>query len=506
MRHLQFKLRARPPCRKQGSATLQLQPTYITVTAQGLLAHACARGPEPCGSYANCCRWAYSLFPFVLPLISAPNLDMPAIRTISIFLRLSRDDSPAALQAAAAAALAVALQLKSRYESSGWEVQTIRCLTNSFTEWCGMEIGVEAAIARIQHITRELGDACLLNIGPAESPVDIQALPQILQACPTVTATALLPVSLDTMPGELCTLLPSGADRPLVVVPSAAHAAAAACVVSALAAGNPTDNFRFGVLCNVPGGIPFFPAGYADHSGAGMEVAVGVQNVDTINAAIAHGVRTDSALQLAARLEENLVQLAAKVSADAVAGLSELGEATGEHTWVTPYGALRWRGLDVSVVPAASGPGLNMAGVQAALGLGTPGFGNAGSLAASALLTGVLKRIQARRDVLTTGYCGLMLPPMECPELAASLSAGRLDVHKLLMYSATCGVGLDCVPIPASTEPAAVAGVLADTAALAFRLHKPLAVRLFPVPDARPDDAVDLKHPHLCATRVCALE
>lgn len=49
------------------------------------------------------------------------------------------------------------------------------------------------------------------------------------------------------------------------------------------------------------------------------------------------------------------------------------------------------------------------------------------------------------------------------------------------MRACSCS-GLDTVPIPGDTPPAAISALIRDTAALAFRLNKPLTVRLFPVP------------------------
>lgn len=56
--------------------------------------------------------------------------------------------------------------------------------------------------------------------------------------------------------------------------------------------------------------------------------------------------------------------------------------------------------------------------------LGRP-FGAAGTLAACATLTGALQAV----DVPRTGYCGLMLPPLEDHGLAAAVAEGRVSVQ-----------------------------------------------------------------------------
>lgn len=157
-------------------------------------------------------------------------------------------------------------------------------------------------------------------------------------------------------------------------------------------------------------------------------------------------------------------------------------------------------------------------------------------------ITAALKSL----PVKLCGYSGLMLPVCEDSRLAAAADEGRLSlqarclftpctakhcsclhasscnptavlpsVHpalpatlqSLLLYSAVCGVGLDTVPVPGATQqqPAAereallgaTAAVLLDTAALAFRLGKPLSVRLLPVPGGVPGQRTNFDSPYL---------
>ncbi len=110
------------------------------------------------------------------------------------------------------------------------------------------------------------------------------------------------------------------------------------------------------------------------------------------------------------------------------------------------------------------------------------------------------------------GYSGLMLPVCEDSGLAAAADGGLISLQTLLLYSAVCGCGLDTVPVPGATQdqpPAerealldATAAVLLDTAALAYRLDKPLSVRLLPVPGGAPGQRTSFDSPYLlnCAT------
>ena len=79
-----------------------------------------------------------------------------------------------------------------------------------------------------------------------------------------------------------------------------------------------------------------------------------------------------------------------------------------------------------------------------------------------------------------------------------------------------CGCGLDTVPVPGATQqqPAeerrrlldATAALLLDVAALAFRLNKPLSVRLLPVPGATAGQVTRFDSPYLLNCKVLPLE
>jgi uncharacterized protein (UPF0210 family) len=110
--------------------------------------------------------------------------------------------------------------------------------------------------------------------------------------------------------------------------------------------------------------------------------------------------------------------------------------------------------------------------------------------------------------VKVAGYCGLMLPVMEDLTLAARAAQQppRFGLRDLLTFSSLCGVGLDTVPVPLTSSPAALAAIYADTAALAARLDKPLSCRLLPMAGKRAGDWTEVDSPYLVNTRVFAVE
>ena len=91
-----------------------------------------------------------------------------------------------------------------------------------------------------------------------------------------------------------------------------------------------------------------------------------------------------------------------------------------------------------------------------------------------------------------------MLTCLEDEGMAAAAAAGHYDIRALLQYSAVCGIGLDCVPLPGDVTKAQMAALMRDTAALAFRYNKPLTVRLFPCEGRKAGDMTAFESDDLC--------
>ena len=134
--------------------------------------------------------------------------------------------------------------------------------------------------------------------------------------------------------------------------------------------------------------------------------------------------------------------------------------------------------------------------------LRVPYFGAAGTVAASALLTRVFKSL---RGVNPVGFSGLMLAVTEDEGLAAATRAQQFDIRALLTYSSVCGIGLDTVPIAGDTPAAKIIDIMRDTGTLAFRLNKPLTVRLFPVPGLQAGEHTQFESDDLCNCAVLAI-
>jgi uncharacterized protein (UPF0210 family) len=134
--------------------------------------------------------------------------------------------------------------------------------------------------------------------------------------------------------------------------------------------------------------------------------------------------------------------------------------------------------------------------------MGVEYFGASGTVEASSLLTKVFKSLQG---VNLIGFSGLMLALTEDTGLADGTLKSNYDIRSLLTYSAVCGIGLDTVPIPGNTSIEKISALMRDTGTMAFRLNKPLTVRLFPAPELNAGDLTVFESDDLCNCAVLAV-
>jgi uncharacterized protein (UPF0210 family) len=229
--------------------------------------------------------------------------------------------------------------------------------------------------------------------------------------------------------------------------------------------------------------------------------ALGLQFPDVLLAAL-RGIARGSADVVVAHGGDKNAAWAAASSAMIAALCSHYATMATVCDDVGAAARVPFRGIDGSLAPSPDAG--SIADIYALLGV-RPLFGAAGTLEASAFLTRVLKSAVAASPAPCIGYTGLMLPPLEDAGLAAAAAAGGYGVTHLLAASAVCGVGLDTVPIPGDTAADRISALLGDVGALAWRLGKPLSVRLFPVPGLAAGDATAFSSPYLCNGRVFAV-
>jgi len=234
-------------------------------------------------------------------------------------------------------------------------------------------------------------------------------------------------------------------------------------------------NFRFAAIANCQPDIPFYPASY--HIGKKC-FALGLECSDLLNRAFVDQNSFDTA-------RENLK----RIFIQELRPLEDIGMMIEDDTGVT------FKGIDVSIAPSLEKEESTAFGFEK---LGLNKFGEPGTLAIAAMITSVLKSLPVRK----WGYCGLMLPVLEDVGLAERYGDGLLDVQKLLAYSAVCGTGLDCIPLPGDVTEQELINILYDVASLSSKLDKPLSARLFPVPGKSAGEFTDFNSPFLTECKI----
>lgn len=355
-------------------------------------------------------------------------------------------------------------RVASRLIREAWGVQTRRLATPPWPQWTTPKELVAKAL-HWEGASLEKG-AQFLSLGPVRAGDPPAAL--------AAAGEALKATRVSFFSAEL-----SG-DRGPEGEPALAAAKAVNDIGHATASGY--GNLRFAALANCGPGTPFFPTAYGDMAWARPRVALGLEWCDVALEAFKSAPTGDH--EAAAR------GLRDRLTAKLWALERLLKEVCGQLD-------LDYGGLDCSLTPAIGAEQTAGAALEA---LGCT-LGEPGSLAAVALVTGVLRSLPVQR----CGYCGVMLPLLEDPLLVRRAAEGRLTLKDLLLYAAVCGCGLDTVPLPGDTPPQRLAALLTDIATLAIRLDKPLSARLFVVPGKAAGELTEFDSPYLYNGPVLAL-
>ncbi|MDN8579832.1 PFL family protein [Corynebacterium bovis] len=144
--------------------------------------------------------------------------------------------------------------------------------------------------------------------------------------------------------------------------------------------------------------------------------------------------------------------------------------------------------VDLSLAPTAE-LGDSVAHILEHMGLGQ--VGTHGTTAALALLNDAVKKGGMMACSRVGGLSGSFIPVSEDKGMIDAVRSGSITLDKLEAMTAICSVGLDMVAVPGDTTASAVAGMIADEAAIGVMNHKTTAVRVIPVPGASPGDEVN---------------
>ncbi|VVS95631.1 DUF711 family protein [Desulfoluna spongiiphila] len=249
-------------------------------------------------------------------------------------------------------------------------------------------------------------------------------------------------------------------------------------------------NFNFTVNFNCDPLIPYFPASY-HHAELGDRFVIGLETPDLLVSVLKEVNSGAECTSHNARFK-NYHRAMGNALQHHISAIQGIIHRSGIDA------GFAFSGFDSSAAPSKNCA--SMAEVYEEMGVAY--FGASGTVEASALLTRVFKSIEG---VDLVGFSGLMLALTEDTGLAQGTVHSQFDIRSLLTYSSVCGIGLDTVPIPGDTPAHKIAALMRDTGTMAFRLNKPLTVRLFPVPGLSAGDMTAFESSDLCNCAVLAV-
>lgn len=398
------------------------------------------------------------------------NKELCRLRTISFFLTLRKDKTQWE-DTLYSVKRDVDLLLPA-VQKAGYTLQSIRVITNPFGEYLDLT-NLQTAKADLQYLTEllnkfnESGIRLRFAIGAARNKEEIALLPELIAAYGDL-CNACVNVPLDehgVLDNELI-------EQSVYAVQQIAN-------ITPRGEGN----FNFTVNFNCKPFIPYFPAGY-HLSHLPNSFVIGLETPDLL-VEVLKSVPKSPHSQFYADCYRAMLQ-ALQYHVDQVLEMLSAVKLSGKFEFA---------GIDSSAAPSKNCSSITK--IYELMGL--PYFGAAGSVEVSALLTKVFKSIQR---VPLVGFSGLMLAVTEDLGLAEGTQKQYFDIRALLTYSAVCGIGLDTVPVAGNAKAETIAAIMRDTGTMAFRLNKPLTVRLFPIPNKVAGEISEFESDDLCNCRL----
>ena len=383
----------------------------------------------------------------------------PKVRAITAFVRLSDP-----FDSQVSEALKVLREAKSEFERVGYEVQTVRIVTQPLADLVQGKTDAQALgfLKRFDDLSAK--ENFIPSVGPAmlkdtDDPKTMHLLAQVLATLPHVNASSIL------------------ADDDGIHWKTVRETAA---LVRYVTDHSPHSqgNFNFTATAMLKPLGPFYPGTY--HTGAGHQFSIGFESANVVQAVFArtHG-----------NFDESVAALTAALTVHA-----KVAEAVGNKV----AAASGWAFTGVDPTPAPLGDVSIGAAMEAYTGAK---FGSSGTLTAALIITTAVKAVQVRQ----IGYSGLMVPVMEDRLLAQRWAEGIISTDTLLAYSAVCGTGLDTIPYPGDISEAQLARIFGDVASLAFKWRKPLSARLLPVKGKMAGDMTEFSSQYLFNTQLHVL-
>ena len=405
------------------------------------------------------------------------NKSLCKVRTITTFISLDKKKQGWAQEIGKASAFCA--DLSKELATNDYTVQSVRIVTNPFGEYLNTET-LESARNDLQHLSELLlasdtsGLRVRFAIGEAKTQNEISMLPELISEFGDL-CNVCVNVGVDTF---------DVLDNKLILT-----SAKAVSQISKLTARG-EGNFNFTVNFNCEPLIPYFPASYHTKD-LGRRFVVGLETPDLL-VRVLKDFNKDNQGSDHNSLYKGYFEVMRSALQYFITDIQSLIENT------TLDEDFLFSGFDSSAAPSKNCSSMVAVYEQ----LGVEYFGASGTVEASSLLTKVFKSI---KDVDLVGFSGLMLALTEDTGLAQGTIDANFEIRSLLTYSAVCGIGLDTVPIPGDTTIEKIAALMRDTGTMAYRLNKPLTVRVFPVPGLQAGDMTSFESDDLCNCAVLAV-
>jgi uncharacterized protein len=384
----------------------------------------------------------------------------PKVRAITAFVRLEQ----ASYQDEVASALSVLRTVKGEFENQGYEVETIRIVTQPLPELVQGQSEAQA-LAYLQSFDA-LGakESFIPSVGPVmmrdtDDPRFVRLAEKALSTLPNIQANTII------------------ADDDGIHWKVIRETAA---LVHYLTEHSPHSqgNFNFTATAMLKPYGPFYPGTY--HTGAGKQFSIGFEGANVVQEVFAHtkGDFSGSVAELTRQLTVH----------------AKVAESIGQRV----AAAKQWVFMGVDPTPAPLGDVSIGAAIESYTGAK---FGSSGTLTAALIITSAVKAVPVKQ----IGYSGLMVPVMEDKLLAQRWAEGSFNTDDLLAYSAVCGTGLDTVPFPGDISTDQLVRIFGDVASLAWKWKKPLSARLQPVAGKKSGDQTQFSSRFLFNTTLHAV-
>jgi len=401
------------------------------------------------------------------------NNNLCKVRTVTTFLTLKKDRVTWKNEILKASTFCN--DLSYNFIKNGYLVQSIRIVTNAFGEYINTS-SIEEAKKDLSYISSILNSLDVQNlrirfaIGEAKTEEEIMLLPELIRDFGDL-CNACVNVEIDEF-GVL--------DNKIINLSSK--------VVKKISEITPRGegNFNFTVNFNCKPLIPYFPASY-HNSNEGNCFVIGFETPDLLVEVLKEFNLTCKDMNHNEKFKD-YYEVMSKALQYHVDNIKNIIDDFEDDSFV-------FRGIDSSAAPSKNCSSM----CEVYEELGVEYFGASGCVEASSLLTKVFKSL---KNVDLVGFSGLMLAVTEDTGLADGTIKGQYDLRALLTYSSVCGIGLDTVPIPGDVRDEKLSAIMRDTGTMAFRLNKPLTVRVFPVPNKKAGEMTVFQSDDLCNCKI----